>query len=111
MSIKKNTYVNNLQLPKSLFWCFSIFFLITVFTYGYLVRSTIANIVDRKDYDQQVSVLTTKLTTLETEYIQLKNSITMESAKGFGFQAARTTKFVAKNILEPAGLSLVQFGN
>jgi hypothetical protein len=92
------------------FWSLCGICVLCLFSYGYLVRGAIVNIVARQNIESEVSVLNSKVLDLESEYIKAKNNITPELATSLGFVAVSNQKFVTKDVKTP-GLSLVTSGN
>lgn len=102
---RRNKRIDNSEPTKIWFWALTGIFILCFFSYGYLVRAAIVNIVSRQNIESELSVLNSKILDLESEYIKTKNSITMETANSLGFVAVSSQKFVTKSINIP-GLSL-----
>lgn len=96
MTFSKNKKINNIERPKAIFWCLGLFIFLGLFSYGYLVKASIINIVDRQEMNKEISILSSKVVSLESEYVKVKNNITVESAKSLGFVSASSQKFVTK---------------
>jgi hypothetical protein len=103
---RKNKKINNREPLKIWFWSLIGIFIFCIFSYGYCVRGTIVNIVERQNIENEISVLNSKINDLESEYIKAKNNITPELATSLGFVSVSTHKFVTKSVKNP-GLSWV----
>ena len=101
--------INNEESRQAWFWSFVFIFVFGLFLYGFLVRGAIVNIVARQDVESEISLLNSKILDLESEYIQIKNSITLEKAHDLGFVTVSAQKFVTRNVTNP-GLSLITPG-
>lgn len=93
--VKRKT--NNDNNSKKCFWFFSVLIIFSLFSYGYLVRSTIINIVERKNMESKFFALNSEIIDLESDYIKTKSSITQELAYNLGFIFSNDKKFVSKN--------------
>ncbi|MFH0755187.1 MAG: hypothetical protein V1910_00775 [bacterium] len=75
---------------------FQILFLIFVFLiifYGFLVNSTIMNMVSKQKIEKEMMSLSSKVNSLEFVYLNIKNSITLELAQTKGFVLLSSDKF------------------
>ena len=106
MSNKYEKIISGQEPLRIKFWSLIGVILLCFFSYGYLVRGTIVNIVARQNVESELSFLNSKVINLESEYLKVKNGITLETANGLGFVAVSGQKFVTKNTEKP-GLSLV----
>ena len=102
--------IDNSESSKGCFWCLVLLFFFCLFSYGYCVRAAIVNIVERQNIESSLSVLNTKVSSLEAEYIKAKSAITPELATDLGFISQANKKFVVKNVNTP-GLSLITNSN
>jgi hypothetical protein len=110
MTFNKNKTINNSEPLKIWFWFLVVILFVSLFSYGYYVRSAIVNIVERQNIENSLADLSSRVLDLESEYIKVKNSITVELAQNMGFITSSNQKFVTKSVSGP-GLSLVTFGN
>ena len=106
----KNKKIDNSEPTKKYFWSLVIVLVFCLFSYGYCVRGAIVNIVERQNMETQLSVLNSKVSDLESEYIIAKSTITTELAQSLGFVALTDQKFVTRSV-KTNGLSLVTSGN
>lgn len=78
---------------KKIFWAlFSTFVFFTV-SYGFLLVSIMTNGVAKQNMDHEMISLGSEVNSLEFDYLNLKNSITMDLAKSRGFVAVASDKF------------------
>jgi hypothetical protein len=103
---KKEKRIKNREPLRKWFWSLVFASILCLFSYGYCVRAAIVNIVERQNVEKELSILNSKIIDLESEYIKVKNNITLETANSLGFVPASTHKFVSKSIKNP-GLSMV----
>ena len=54
--------------------------------YIYLINSMIFNAVSREKFSQQIDELTSQVATLESRYVALSGRVTLELARGLGFE-------------------------
>ncbi len=107
---KKQKRIDNSENKKIYFWSLLFVFFFCLFSYGFLVRGAIVNIVARQNMENDLTALSTKVIDLESKYIKVKNNITLERAYALGFGAVSEQKFVLKNVKTP-GLSLLTQNN
>jgi hypothetical protein len=96
MTLTKNNRINNQEKTKVFFWCLILSICLCVFSYGYLVRTTIVNIVTRENMEKELALVSSKVLSLESEYVKVKNNVTLEQAQNSGFIQASNQKFVTK---------------
>ena len=91
---------------KQIFWSlFSVFFIL-LFTYGYLVNSTILNAVSKQKMQSEMVSLNSNLNSLEFEYLNLKNKITIDYAATLGFVPVTYDKFASISSSDSKSLSI-----
>mgnify|MGYP007016029898 CR=1 FL=1 len=103
---KRQKIINNREPNKVFCWSLITIFSLCLFSYGYFVRGITVNIVTRQNLETDISLLNSKIFTLEAEYIKAKNGITPELASNMGFVPVSSQKFVQKQVNNP-GLSLI----
>ena len=103
--------MNNSEPRKVWIWSLLGVFVFCLFSYVYLVRGAIVNIVARQAMETNLSALDSRVADLEAQYIKAKNNVTPELAKSLGFVAVADSnqKFVMKNA-KASGLSLLTSG-
>lgn len=73
-----------------------LFALVAVFLlYGYMVNSTIVNIVERKSAETTYSEVTARISELESQYANLRAEITPQYAQAHGFVEPASQSFVS----------------
>ncbi len=60
----------------------------------YFVSATIADVVIRKEVDKEISSLGTKVSQLESEYIEMQHSVSSEIATREGYVVANKKIFI-----------------
>lgn len=99
--------IDTINHQKKIF-CLLVFLLVIgLFLYGYFVRSVIVNIVARQNIESKLVTISSDVTNLETQYIKVKNSITVNLAQEFGFLPATSSRFVSRDNADNIGLSLL----
>jgi cell division protein FtsL len=63
-------------------------------TYIFFVRSAIVNVVTRQTVAKEIQTDSTAVSSLENQYFNLKNSITMDTATSLGFSQATVSAFI-----------------
>ena len=107
MFYQKNKITNNnSESLKRWIWSLISVLVFCLFSYGYFVRGAIVNIVERQSMETEFSILNSKVSSLESDYIKTKNNITPELATTLGFVPVSNQKFVTRTI-QNSGLSLL----
>jgi hypothetical protein len=78
---------------KKVFWLifsFSVFFIIS---YGFLLNNTMMNAVSKQNMEKKMLSLSSDVNSLEFQYLNIKNSITLGLAQSKGFVAVSSDKF------------------
>lgn len=110
MTKRRDKRTDNGQPSKVWFWALACLIIFCVFSYGFLFREIMVDIVARQNMDKNLSVLSSRVVSLESDYYKAKNAITPEMAASLGFIAVSGQKFVTRDANNP-GLSLVGSGN
>lgn len=77
--------------------------------YGTFLRGAIMNVVARETLEKEIRDKTSDLGSLETEYISLKNAVTLEVARARGFAAPVSTSYItAQSFVKNTKLSRIQ---
>ena len=80
---------------ESKFFYAALFSCIAVLcSYMYFVSATIADVVMRKEVDKEISSLGTKVSQLESEYIEMQHSVSSEIATREGYVVASKKIFI-----------------
>jgi|GEM_PF-1959495 len=85
-----------------------VLILCSVLSYGYLINSTIGNVVARQKAQSSITTLSAELASLETAHLQLKNRISPALATQLGFVGVAEPHFVAYNQSQSLSLNLVR---
>ncbi len=75
---------------------------VSVCSYGYLLNKTIHNVVARQRSGELVASLGGKVGELESRYITLKDSVTLDLANSLGFQSVQNPVFISRTALSKA---------
>lgn len=65
--------------------------------YAYLLNQTISNGIRIERGDKQLSTLNTEVSTLEQQYFQAKNKVTLSFAKELGYADSDKTLYVSRS--------------
>lgn len=89
-----NNQIGKIELrEKKIFWVlFSTFVFFTV-SYGFLLVSIMTNGVAKQNMEHEMISLGSGVNSLEFDYLNLKNSITIDLAKSRGFVSVASDKF------------------
>lgn len=98
----KEKIIRNFEIQKMLFYCLLFILASSLLSYGYLIRGTIVNIVERQTMITELAIANSNVLELESQYIKAKNNIDLELAKELGFISAPVQKFVIRNTKMPA---------
>jgi hypothetical protein len=113
--MKKNINLNQLPLPflptqagagrrayalsyddrAKLFWFLAGAFLFALATYVYAVNATAHHVAERAALEREAANLSAEIATLEFEAIALKNDITIEVARSYGFTEVEKPLYVS----------------
>jgi hypothetical protein len=111
MFSRKQKKINNCEPTKVWIWSLLGVFAFCFFSYGYCVRGAIVNIVNRQNMETELTSLSSRVISLESDYIKAKNEVTEEFAYQLGFISPEANqKFVIRGT-EALGLSLAVPGN
>ncbi len=107
---QKEKRISSQEPSKIWFWSAVLVIVCCLFSYGFLVRGAIVNIVVRQNMEQKLSVLSSQVIDLESDFIRAKNKINKDYAEELGFVNVFTQKFITQNT-DNLGLSLLISGN
>lgn len=79
-----------------LFWILVAVSLISFCLYIYAINVTARNIAAGQESERQIAKISAGLDSLEFAYIELKNNVTMELAKAYGFNEVKSPLFVSR---------------
>lgn len=63
-------------------------------SYGYLLQKAIVNVVEREAMVKELRIATSRIADLESSYLALKNSVTLELAFDRGFKEATQLNYI-----------------
>ncbi len=78
------------------FWVLVSISMLSLFIYIYAVNATARNIVVRQNLEKQLANKSVGIDSLEFVYISLKNNVTIELARQYGFREARSPLYVSR---------------
>ena len=78
---------------KQIFWSLFSVFVFFVASYGFLLNSTMMNAVSKQTMEKEMVSLGSEVNSMEFQYLNIKNGITLELAKSKGFVAVSGDKF------------------
>jgi hypothetical protein len=90
---------------KKIFYTLSGVLMLLVLTYGYMLNTTILNVVARQKAQTQIALLSSDTSDLETSYIALQNDVSINLAYSLGFKDVSNPQFLYRNN-SAIGLSL-----
>jgi len=73
--------------------------------YGFLVRQTILNVVNRENVGKENSRMLSSISSLEAQYMTAKANVNLEVAYAQGFKNADAPTFITRSGLGKADLS------
>ena len=82
--------------------------IILVGLYGFFVSTSIINVLVREEIRQSIADLHSEISGLESNYLELKNSITLALAYDLGFTNTVKKTFVTRKTLSRKGLTFNQ---
>ncbi len=92
----KVTTANMFQVQA--FYTLAVLLSITMVLYGYFLNKTINAVVFVSDNQKHMSDVRSELSTLESEYLTTKDTLTMEKAKTLGFIEAPVPTYVKASL-------------
>jgi len=89
----KNQIENIEYREKKIFWALFSMFVFFVMSYGFLLNSAMMNAVSKQSMEKEMVVLGSDVNSLEFQYLNIKNGITMTMAQAKGFVTVSSDKF------------------
>jgi hypothetical protein len=80
---------------KKIFWVLFSVFAFLLFSYGFLVNSTMMNAVSMQKMEKEMVALNSDVNSMEFDYLNIKNKITMDYANSLGFVSVSYDKFAS----------------
>jgi len=78
------------------FWALVAISILSFSAYIYAINVTTRNIATRQVLERQIAAVSTNLDSLEFAYIELKNDITIELAREYGFREVNNPLYVSR---------------
>jgi len=78
------------------FWILVAISLLSLSVYVYAINTIARNIATGQNLEKQIVKISTGLDLLEFAYIDLKNNITIELARDYGFQEVKSPLYVSR---------------
>ena len=78
------------------FWTLVAISILSFSAYIYAINVTTRNIATRQGLERQIAAVSTNLDSLEFTYIELKNDITIELAREYGFREVSNPLYVSR---------------
>ena len=100
-----NTKIQQFHIQRILFWIFSSLIILAILLYGYFLNTAIGSVVAREGIEAEMSRVNSVIGDLESEYLALKSSITLDIAYSKGFQSITPSNFISRGVFGK-GISL-----
>ena|SRR3989338_4504152 len=78
---------------KKMFRVLFSIFIILIISYGFLLNSTMMNAVSKQSMEKEMVSLGSEVNSLEFQYLNIKNNITLQMALSKGFVSVLSDKF------------------
>lgn len=78
---------------KKFFWLLFSVSVLFVISYGFLLDSTMMKAVSKQRMEKEMVSLGSEVNSLEFQYLNVKNSVTLDLAKSKGFVSVSSDKF------------------
>ncbi|MBU6430817.1 MAG: hypothetical protein KGJ58_00835 [Patescibacteria group bacterium] len=103
----KNKILNMEHSERKIFWCLALFVAAFSGLYMYFVNGAIVNVVERQKIEKEIAALNSRISDLESSYLDLNNQISFNRALSMGFVKMADEKYVFRKTLS-ANLSFNQ---
>lgn len=90
---------NEIQDRGNIFWSLVVCVIITLGLYLYFLSSTVYTIVLRQQTEKSIATLEGNAGTLESNYLNIKNTVTIEFARSKGFKDIIATQYISRKSL------------
>ena len=87
---------------KKTFYILATIALFMLLTYGYFVKQTIFNVVSRQNTVEKIQSISSELAVLESSYMSLSSSLTIEEAYAMGFDEFKSADTIFVERLVPS---------
>ena len=89
------------------FWALVAISILSLSVYIYAINVTARNIALRQNLEEQVATVSTSLSSLEFAYIKLKNNVTLELARHYGFREVRNPLYISRTPSAPLSFNVI----
>jgi len=97
--------VLSLEDRQKAFWFMVSVSVFSLFVYVYAINATAHHIATRQNLEREVAQMEGRLSSLEFASIALKNSITIETAREYGFAEVKEPLYVSRDSLNTLTLN------
>lgn len=80
------------------FWAMAAACLMLLFVYIFSINATARNVAEKQQWGRQIAAINSELESLEFSYIELKNEITLELARTYGFREVARPLYVSRDV-------------
>lgn len=94
---ERGSKVLSLEARQKAFWFLVSVSVFSLFIYVYAVNATAHHIATRQNLEREVAQVEGRLSSLEFASIALKNSITIETAREYGFAEVKEPLYVSRD--------------
>ncbi len=91
---QSNHKITESSLGRKIFKIVLISFVILCALYAYIIGNITFNVVARKTFTQEKSLITSRIGELEVQYLALSGGVTMDVARASGFEDASKVYYV-----------------
>ncbi|MBI5126715.1 MAG: hypothetical protein HZA80_03060 [Candidatus Taylorbacteria bacterium] len=100
------TTISKVHLYRErIFYTLCALLAVSAISYGYLLQKAIVNVVEREAMIKELRIATSRVADLESSYLALKNTVTLELAFDRGFKEANHLSYIKKGSLGQLTLS------
>lgn len=82
---------------QNIFWSLVSISFISLALYVYAINATAHHLAVRQNLERHVAELNAEIASLEFTHIQARNSITIDTAREYGFQEVKTPLYVTRS--------------
>lgn len=94
------------NVEKRAFAVLTLLLMVLGVLYGYLISTSIVNVIVREEAEEEIAVLGSELSELELTYISRKNTIDQGRAQALGYTKLSHKEFVTRRGASGRGLTL-----
>lgn len=96
---------------RSVFWALVALLGLSVLLYLYFLSISVGAVIARKSAEQNISMLTSKISQLETTYVALDRRIDPTLARAEGFVDIATPQYITQETTRNTSLTLREVGD